>query len=85
MMDDILVVGKDKKQHVRRLSLVLVRLETAGLPNYKEKCEFGVSEVRFLQRFKQGKHPSKPSKGESDFRYGSTKGSQESEEISSYG
>ena len=48
MMDDILVVGKDRKEHDERLEQVLIRLENAGLTLNKEKCEFGVSEVKFL-------------------------------------
>lgn len=48
MMDDILVVGKDRGEHDARLDLVLRRLEEAGLTLNKGKCEFGVSEVKFL-------------------------------------
>lgn len=48
MMDDILVVGRTKQEHDERLARVLESLEEAGLTLNKEKCEFGVSEVRFL-------------------------------------
>lgn len=45
--DDILVYGKDKKEHDERLQEVLKRCEKAGL-TLNEKCEFSVEKVKFL-------------------------------------
>ncbi|XP_067945085.1 uncharacterized protein [Watersipora subatra] len=47
-MDDILVVGQSTEQHDSRLSVVLRRLEQAGMTLNKSKCQFGVSKVQFL-------------------------------------
>ena len=48
MMDDILVVGKNREEHDKRLWEVLVKIEKAGMTLNKSKCEFGVKEVKFL-------------------------------------
>ena len=48
MMDDILVVGKNKEEHDIRLHEVLDKLNRAGLTLNREKCQFGVDEVKFL-------------------------------------
>lgn len=48
MMDDILVVGRTKEEHDRRLEEVLSKLESSGLTLNKDKCEFSVKEVKFL-------------------------------------
>ena len=47
-MDDILVFGKDKKEHDDRLSTVLEVLRRAGLKLNAEKCHYGQSELKFL-------------------------------------
>ncbi|KAJ2953009.1 hypothetical protein O0L34_g7390 [Tuta absoluta] len=47
-LDDILVTGKDKQQHLDRLSAVLKRLDDAGLTVQRSKCEFMKSEVSYL-------------------------------------
>ena len=48
MMDDILVVGKNREEHDKRLREVLLKIESAGMTLNKSKCEFGVKEVKFL-------------------------------------
>ncbi|XP_037528497.1 uncharacterized protein K02A2.6-like [Rhipicephalus sanguineus] len=48
MIDDVLVFGRDKKEHDLRLQQVLSRLEKAGVTLNSSKCKFGVSEVSFL-------------------------------------
>lgn len=48
MIDDVLVFGADKRQHDERLQQVLDRLERAGVTLNREKCEFGVTTVKFL-------------------------------------
>lgn len=48
MMDDILVVGKTKEEHDSRLATVLSKVEAAGMTLNKDKCAFGVTEVKFL-------------------------------------
>lgn len=48
MMDDVLVFGRDAKEHWIRLRLVLEKIEKSGMTLKKEKCEFGVTEVKFL-------------------------------------
>ena len=48
MMDDVLVCGRSEAEHWRRLRKVLQRIVTAGMTLHEDKCEFGVSEVKFL-------------------------------------
>ena len=48
LMDDILVYGSDPSQHWARLHKVLERIESSGMTLRKEKCEFGLTEVKFL-------------------------------------
>lgn len=48
MMDDVLVFGNTPDEHWQRLKLVLERIESYGMTLKKEKCEFGVTEVKFL-------------------------------------
>ena len=48
LIDDVLVVGADQKQHDERLTRVLERIESAGVTLNPEKCEFSKSSVRFL-------------------------------------
>ena len=47
-MDDILVFGKDREEHDVRLGAILNRLMEAGVTLNREKCEFGLSEVKFV-------------------------------------
>ena len=48
LMDDILVHGKTRSEHDKRLAKVLEKLEEAGITLNKEKCEFAKSRVKFL-------------------------------------
>ena len=48
MMDDVLVHGKTQKDHDERLTLVLSRLQAAGVTLNQEKCKFSQTSVRFL-------------------------------------
>lgn len=48
LLDDILITGKNKEEHLQRLKEVLKRLQDAGLTLQKEKCEFFKDEVNYL-------------------------------------
>ena len=48
LMDDILIYGKDKKQHGINLATALDRIQSAKVTLNKEKCEFGKTSIRFL-------------------------------------
>ena len=48
MMDDMLVFGRDEREHDDRLRRVVERLEGAGMTLNKTKCVFGAREVIFL-------------------------------------
>ena len=48
LMDDILIYGKDKKQHGINLATALNRIQSAKVTLNKEKCEFGKTSIRFL-------------------------------------
>ena len=48
MWNNILVFGKDKKEHDNRLSTVLEVLRRAGLKLNADKCRYGQSELKFL-------------------------------------
>ena len=47
-MDDILVHGKSKEEHYVRLEKVLAQLEKAGITLNEDKCEFEVTETKFI-------------------------------------
>ena len=47
-LDDILVTGPNDKEHLKTLSLVLSRLENAGLRVHRSKCEFMSPSVSYL-------------------------------------
>ena len=48
-LDDILVAGEDEEQHLKRLDVVLQRLQNAGLRLKDSKCEFSVASVTYLE------------------------------------
>lgn len=48
LLDDILITGKDRNEHMERLNIVLSRLQDAGLTLRKEKCNFFQDEVSYL-------------------------------------
>ena len=47
-MDDILVFGKDEREHDKRLNIVLQTLRKAGLTLNPEKCLYRQQELKFL-------------------------------------
>ena len=47
-MDDVLIMGTNKREHDERLTAVLERLKNAGVTLNPAKCEFGRSSVKFL-------------------------------------
>ena len=59
MMDDVLVFGKDKEEHNRRLEMVLRKLGESKVTLNWEKCEFAQPEVKFLRQIidQNGVHP----------------------------
>ena len=48
MADDLIVWGKDQKEHDGRLHALMQRLREVGVTLNPSKCSFGVSSVRFL-------------------------------------
>ena len=47
-LDDILIVAKTEEEHDQLLEKTLERLEKAGVRLSQEKCEFRLSELRYL-------------------------------------
>ena len=47
-MDDILIYSNSKKEHTQHVRQVLERLRAAGLQVDIEKCEFSVTEIKYL-------------------------------------
>ncbi|UYV71532.1 K02A2.6-like, partial [Cordylochernes scorpioides] len=58
-IDDILVAGKDHRDHEEKLELVFKRLQEKGLRLNKDKCKFAVNAVEYLgfKIDKKGLHP----------------------------
>ncbi|CAI5670817.1 unnamed protein product [Oreochromis niloticus] len=58
-LDDIILMGKNDKEHLQTLDGVLQRLEEAGLRLKRSKCQFMEKEVTFLGHRvdKTGLHP----------------------------
>ena len=48
LMDDILIFGKDQKEHDTRLTAALERIQAAGVTLNKDKCEFNKTSLTFL-------------------------------------
>ena len=48
ILDDILVAGASKEEHLQLLDEVLQRIQRAGLRLQKKKCLFLASEVTYL-------------------------------------
>lgn len=48
LLDDILVTGRDRQEHLKLLNVVMQRLQDAGLTLQKEKCSFFQDEVSYL-------------------------------------
>ena len=47
-IDDVLVYGRNKQEHNKRLTDSLKRIETAGVTLNREKCSFSQSRIKFL-------------------------------------
>ena len=60
-MDDILVTGRNEKEHLQNLEAVLNRLENEGLTLKKPKCKFMMEMIEYLGHIisAQGLHTSK--------------------------
>ncbi|UYV63472.1 K02A2.6-like, partial [Cordylochernes scorpioides] len=58
-IDDILVAGKDHRDHEQKLELIFKRLQEKGLRLNKDKCKFAVNAVEYLgfKIDKKGLHP----------------------------
>ena len=48
LMDDILIYGKTREEHDKRVLATLERLQKRGITLNKEKCSFATDSVRFL-------------------------------------
>ena len=48
LMDNVLVFGREKKEHNDRLTQVLKRIKAAGVTLNPEKCEIGRDQLKFL-------------------------------------
>ena len=55
LMDDILVFGRDQKEHNTRLTAALERILAAGVTLNKDKCEFNKTSLIFLGHTIDGK------------------------------
>jgi len=55
LMDDILIFGKDQKEHDARLTAALERIQAAGVTLNKDKCEFNKTTLTFLGHTIDGK------------------------------
>ena len=60
-LDDILITGRNKQEHLSNLGKVLTKLEEAALRLNKDKCRFMQSEVVYLGHVidNTGIHPDK--------------------------
>ena len=47
-LDDVLIFGKTKKEHDDHLERVMNRIRKYGMKLNKEKCQFGLGEIKFL-------------------------------------
>jgi len=48
LMDDILIFGKDQKEHDIRLTAALERIQAGAVTLNKDKCEFNKTSLIFL-------------------------------------
>ena len=48
LMDDVLVYGKDQREHDKRLEAVLQWIEAAGMTLNRDKCEVSKTQLKFL-------------------------------------
>jgi len=58
-IDDILITGKTRAEHLERLDMLLQRLKTYGVRVSKEKCTFPSASVEYLRHKidAEGRHP----------------------------
>lgn len=69
-MDDVLVHGRNQSEHDERLQKVLSRLEKAGITLNRKKCEFSVSETKFLGHIVDSRGVrADPEKTKGDFKF----------------
>ena len=47
-MDDVLIFGKDQKEHDSRLTAALEKIQAAGVTLNKDKCKFNKTSLTFL-------------------------------------
>ena len=59
-LDDVLVTGSNKNEHIQNLDSILSCLESAGVTLKRSKCEFLVQSVEYLGHIidQHGLHPS---------------------------
>jgi len=58
--DDILLGGKDQREHIEILKTVLKRARDHGITFHRERCQFGKEQIEFFGHFftKDGLKPS---------------------------
>jgi len=55
LIDDVLIFGKDQKEHDSRLTAALEKIQAAGVTLNKDKCEFNKISLTFLGHTIDGK------------------------------
>jgi len=48
-LDDLLIYSENKKEHMKHVKRVLQRLHEAGLQVDIQKCEFSITETKYLR------------------------------------
>ena len=48
MINDVLVFGKNHEEHDKYLAVSLKKVQRAGLPLNKDKCQFSKNRIIFL-------------------------------------
>ena len=48
LMEDVLVYGKDQREHDKRLEAALQQIEAAGMTLNRDKCEVSKTQLKFL-------------------------------------
>ena len=48
LMDDVLVFGRDQKEHDKRLFAALTKIQTAGVTLNPRKCEFNKCQLKYI-------------------------------------
>ena len=61
LMDDVLIFGRDQKEHDERLFAALTRIQTAGVTLNPSKCEFNKISIKISWSSHRSKRdPSRP-------------------------